>query len=90
MSDNHIKEEILDYIRKNNGTSYVGIERIFEENNFHYQGNLEEIVSEQYPNIVLWAGWNEKALEIFREILRSGSILGRCCLCVSLASCLSI
>ena len=75
MTKHDITAKILKYIKKNNGVNYAQIEHIFEECDFRYQGSLEEIVSEQYPNIVLWAGWNEEALEILGELLRSGSVV---------------
>ena len=79
MTDNEIKEKILDYVRKNEGTSYVEIERIFEENSFDYKGNLETTAGKEYPNVILWSGWNKRAFDIIKELLSSGSVIRQPC-----------
>lgn len=38
MNKNQLKSEILEYIKAHAGTSFVEIERVFEENNFDYKG----------------------------------------------------
>lgn len=39
MNKNQLKSEILEYIKAHAGTSFVEIERVFEENNFDYKGD---------------------------------------------------
>lgn len=63
-----LSSEILNYIKENPGTSYVEIERIFEQNGFDYKGNLA-ICSELYPALVFWNGWNQAAINIIDELL---------------------
>lgn len=73
MTNTEMKNIILDYLRKNKGTSYVEIERIFKENNFDYQGE-RSIISSGCPNVIFWSGWNENAIGIVRELSSSGEI----------------
>lgn len=51
MNKNQLKSEILEYIKTHDGTSFVEIERVFEENNFDYKG-VGAYTSGQHPNVV--------------------------------------
>lgn len=51
MNKNQLKSEILEYIKAHAGTSFVEIERVFEENNFDYKGD-GAYTSGQHPNVV--------------------------------------
>jgi hypothetical protein len=68
MNRNKMKNKILDYIRNNDNTSYVEIERIFEEEGFSWQGDLIN-VSDANSNILFWSGWSQEAFDILKELL---------------------
>lgn len=74
MTDTGIKDKILTYIQEKPGTSYAEIERIFSAEGFDYTGDLAQTAGEQYPNIILWAGWNKQAVDIISELVGSGSV----------------
>ncbi len=63
-----IKIEVLNYIKKNDGTSYVELERLFDSLNFNWRGEYE-IYSNQCENVVFWNGWNEAAMNLINELL---------------------
>ncbi len=67
MNKNQLKSEILEYIKTHDGTSFVEIERVFEENNFDYKG-VGAYTSGQHPNVVFWVGWNQEAFDVIAEL----------------------
>ncbi|EHS79903.1 hypothetical protein IS189_0946 [Staphylococcus aureus subsp. aureus IS-189] len=67
MNKNQLKSEILEYIKAHAGTSFVEIERVFEENNFDYKGD-GAYTSGQHPNVVFWVGWNQEAFDVIAEL----------------------
>ena len=69
MNKNQLKSEILEYIKAHAGTSFVEIERVFEENNFDYKGD-GAYTSGQHPNVVFWIGWNQKRLMLSLNLKR--------------------
>lgn len=73
MNINHLKSEILEYIESHDGTTFVEIENVFEENNFNYKGD-GAYTSGQHPNVVFWIGWNQEAFNIIAELKRDGLI----------------
>ncbi|EJA1950018.1 pathogenicity island protein [Staphylococcus pseudintermedius] len=54
-------------------TSFVEIERIFEENKFDYKGN-GAYTSGENDNVIFWVGWNERAFDIVAGLKRDGYI----------------
>ncbi|HDA7915243.1 TPA: pathogenicity island protein [Staphylococcus aureus] len=70
---NNIKGELVNYIKNNAGTSFVEIEKVFEENNFDYKGD-GAYTSGQHPNVVFWIGWNQKAFDVIAELKKDGRI----------------
>ncbi|TBW80378.1 pathogenicity island protein, partial [Staphylococcus epidermidis] len=48
-----LKNKITKYISTNNGTSFVEIENIFEENNYEYNGNVA-FCNRENTNIIFW------------------------------------
>ncbi|HCZ8175689.1 TPA: pathogenicity island protein, partial [Staphylococcus aureus] len=54
---NNIKGELVNYIKNNAGTSFVEIEKVFDENAFDYKGQ-GAYTSAVNNNIVYWYGWN--------------------------------
>ena len=77
MSKEQMKTIIENYIKAHPGTSFVEIERLFEENGFDYRGDRGIFPSTEHrdgdidigKNILFWAGWNRQACEIFCEII---------------------
>ncbi|EZX20751.1 hypothetical protein V070_01815 [Staphylococcus aureus C0673] len=78
MNKSNIKKIICDYISKNDVTSFVEIERIFEENNFKYKGELSQTGSKT-PHVVFWIGWNMTAIEIIQELMAEERIFMEAC-----------
>ena len=70
MNKNQLKTEILEYIKAHAGTSFVEIERVFEENNFDYKGD-GAYTSGQHPNVVFWIGWNQEAFDVIAELKKT-------------------
>lgn len=73
MNKNQLKSEILEYIKAHAGTSFVEIERVFEENNFDYKGD-GAYTSGQHPNVVFWIGWNQEAFDVIAELKKDRRI----------------
>ncbi|EQA7714421.1 pathogenicity island protein [Staphylococcus pseudintermedius] len=73
MNKHKLKKEILNYIKNHKETSFVEIERIFEENKFDYKGN-GAYTSGDNDNVILWVGWNERAFDIVAGLKRDGYI----------------
>nr|AET14338.1 hypothetical protein [Staphylococcus aureus] len=73
MNKNQLKTEILEYIKAHAGTSFVEIERVFEENNFDYKGD-GAYTSGQHPNVVFWIGWNQEAFDVIAELKKDRRI----------------
>ncbi|EHT6210676.1 pathogenicity island protein, partial [Staphylococcus pseudintermedius] len=53
MNKHKLKKEILNYIKNHKETSFVEIERIFEENKFDYKGN-GAYTSGENDNVIFW------------------------------------
>ncbi|MDU0285670.1 pathogenicity island protein [Staphylococcus pseudintermedius] len=64
---------MLNYIKNHKETSFVEIERIFEENKFDYKGN-GAYTSGENDNVIFWVGWNERAFDIVAGLKRDGYI----------------
>lgn len=73
MNNTEMKSIALEYIRKNNGTSYVELERLFEKHGYDYIGNIET-VSDKNSNVVFWSGWNRQAFEILADLMKEKQI----------------
>lgn len=73
MTSENIKNKVLDYIKQHEGTSFVEIERVFEEHHFDYKGE-GAYTSGQNQNVIFWTGWNEQAFNIVAELKREGHI----------------
>ena len=73
MNDTQMKENLLEYIRKNKCVSYAEIERVFEANGYEYKGNIET-VSNHNENVVFWCGWSKQAFELLNELIRANLI----------------
>ncbi|HCV6748720.1 TPA: pathogenicity island protein [Staphylococcus aureus] len=73
MNRNRMKQIILEYIKRHEGTSFVEIEQLFEDNHFNYKGN-GAYSSGQHQNVIFWSGWNKPAFTIIAELKRDGFI----------------
>lgn len=68
-----IKQEIVEKIYRDDHVSFVEIEKILKEHNFDYKGD-RVIHHEGCPHLIIWAGWNEDAVEIVAGVLREEAI----------------
>lgn len=73
MTNKNIKNKVLDYIKNHNATSFVEIERVFEEHNFDYKGD-GAYTSGAHQNVIFWTGWNEQAFNVVAELKKDGYI----------------
>ncbi|EHT3452817.1 pathogenicity island protein [Staphylococcus pseudintermedius] len=74
----NIKKELIKYIKTNAGTSFVEIEKIFEENSFEYKGN-GAYTSAENSHIVYWYGWNRQAFNTVSGLVNDDLIeMNRC------------
>lgn len=67
-----ISTEIYEKVKKYGAVSMIGIEKIFRDNDFEYQGD-KGICN---GNKVFWLGWNEKALQVVNKCLSNGLLFG--------------
>ena len=67
--------EILNEIKENKDIYFSEIENIFERNNFDYEGT-KTILDGENPSILIWAGWNQKAIDIIFKIFDNPHIVG--------------
>lgn len=68
-----VKAAICDYVKRNPGTSFVEIEKIFDEHGFDYKGN-KALQSSVSPYIVFWINWNDEAIKILMQLIKERSI----------------
>ncbi|HBY82425.1 pathogenicity island protein [Staphylococcus sp.] len=69
----NIQSKLIDYIKDNAGTSFVEIEKVFEQNNFDYKGQ-GAYTSAENNNIIFWYGWNKQAFDAVSELVKDGVI----------------
>lgn len=68
MKNRHLKNLIADYIKNNEGTSFVELESIFEEQGYDYKGYIA-FANAEHPNILYWSGWNQEAMDIIIDLI---------------------
>lgn len=68
-----VKALFLNYIETHNGTSFAELERLLTEHGIDYKGDTCWHLK-NYPNLILWAGWNLEFFAILNELLREGMI----------------
>jgi len=78
MTNKNIKNKVLDYIKNHEETSFVEIERIFEEYDFDYEGDLV-LSGTNNENIIFWLGWNKEAIEVITELMAEEKIYMDAC-----------
>lgn len=78
MNKNRMKQIILEYIKRHDGTSFVEIEELLDENHFNYRGN-GAYSSGEHHNVIFWIGWNKQAFNIIAELKRDGHIAMNIC-----------
>ncbi|MCN0156676.1 pathogenicity island protein [Staphylococcus epidermidis] len=74
----NIQSKLIDYIKNNTGTSFVEIEKVFEQNDFDYTGQ-GAYTSAENNNIVFWYGWNKQAFDVVSELVNEGLIDMKIC-----------
>ncbi|MGJ1067668.1 pathogenicity island protein [Staphylococcus warneri] len=70
---NNIKDKLVNYIKNNAGTSFVEIEKVFDENDFDYKGQ-GAYTSAENNNIIFWYGWNKQAFDVVSDLVNDGVI----------------
>lgn len=73
MKKKEMKKKVLEYINRNDSVSYAELEWLFEQNDYDYKGNLDAL-SSACDHVVFWAGWNQEAYNIMKELLAEGKI----------------
>lgn len=68
MNPKQIEEEMYNYIREHDATSFVELERLFDRCNYDYHGGLEIGVQGQ-RNLSFWFDWSADALKIFDNVV---------------------
>jgi hypothetical protein len=68
-----MKKAIVEKVYWEDHVSFVQIERMFEEQHFDYKGS-RVIHHEKCPHLIIWAGWNEKAVKTLEEIMLENDI----------------
>jgi hypothetical protein len=72
----NLTDTLLDYIRKNPGTSYVTLQRVAEEAGFEVHGDMV-IAHDQFPKVLFWAGMSDSFATAMLSLLESGRIKER-------------
>ena len=54
--------------RLNAGLTFADVDKIFEKNNFDYQGNIK-LTDDLNDNVVYWSDWNKEAYDLFQEYM---------------------
>lgn len=68
-----MKNEIIKKIYRDDHVSFVEVERIFEKYQFDYRGD-KTLHHEEYPHLIIWAGWNEEAVDLVADVLKQEAI----------------
>ena len=63
-----IIERLLNELKGGRDLFFTEIENIFKEENFDYKGN-KTLLHPKNTNLILWAEWNEQAINIIRKLL---------------------
>ncbi|MBP1534220.1 MAG: hypothetical protein IK999_08865 [Ruminococcus sp.] len=72
MENSRLAKIIFNYVKRKGGVSFVEFENIFRENGFDYKGH-KMILYPDAPNIVVWLGWNQAAVDIIMEVIGMGA-----------------
>ena len=73
MNREEMKKAVLDYIEKNNSVSYTELQRLFEENDYDFVGNIMSC-SSQCEHVVFWYGWNGDTFDMLTELMHEEKI----------------
>lgn len=69
-----IKIQLLEYIRRHPGCSYVELERFFDEIGFEWRGEMA-VVNSDNQHVVFWTGWNQEATDVVSELEATKQVL---------------
>lgn len=85
MNKQHIKQELLNYIKRKKSATFCEIEELFEKIGFEFRGE-SKVVSGINEAVILWDGWNTDACDIITEMTSEGIIEPlTCCVLLYLA-----
>lgn len=73
MTNQDLKQLILNYIETHAGTTFVELERLFERNDIKYKGDYEYTAKDD-ENHVFWTGWQECYFKLIAELVKDGLI----------------
>lgn len=71
-----IKNKVFNFIQKHPGTTFIELERLFEEHNFPYKGE-KSITNGENENLIMWVDWNEQAISTISELLSENKITAK-------------
>ncbi|MDK9854348.1 pathogenicity island protein [Staphylococcus equorum] len=78
MNKNNIKQKVFEYVDGHEETSFVEIERIFDEHDFDYEGDLS-LTGTNNKTLIFWIDWNNEAIEIITELMAEEKIYMDAC-----------
>ncbi|MDS3872185.1 pathogenicity island protein [Staphylococcus hominis] len=73
MNQPRLKDKIFEYIKKHDGTTFVEIERIFDEYSFDYKGE-GAYTSGSNEKVIFWIGWNQAAFNLIADLKQDALI----------------
>lgn len=68
-----ISTEVYEKVKKYGAVTMIGIEKIFRDNGFEYQGSM---ALQRGRNIILWLGWKSEAFQVLNKCLAKGLKFG--------------
>lgn len=78
MNKNNIKQKVFEYVDGHEETSFVEIERVFEEHGFDYKGDLT-LTGTNNKTLIFWIDWNKEAIDVVAELMAEEKIYMDAC-----------
>lgn len=73
MKKQELKQLILNYIETHPGTSFVELERLFEQNSIKFKGDYEYTAKDD-ENHIFWTGWQQEFFTLVSELVKDDLI----------------
>lgn len=74
----NLKKEIIKFVKTHPGTSYVELERLFDDLKFDWKGDLA-ICESNNEMLIFWINWNRQAIEVIKELEKEKRIIRKPC-----------
>lgn len=74
MTSKEIENEMYNYIKKHDGTTFAELEDLFDRLNYDYRGELE-IGMRGQPNISFWFDWSAEAVGVFHRVVSRPNVM---------------